>query len=153
MFGPRRSTNFLMAKKTPLALSWKSFSQRSYLCETFGWVNTQIKPEVATSCFVPDTCGVAWSVRLTADSRAAWSGISAFRDISSQHNICGTHHFLFQGCQNKCCFQNKFPKVKFATAVPHWYCWDVSLKWLQNELNTSSENQTLLLILKSLFSL
>ena len=82
MFGPRRSTNFLMAKKTPLALSWKSFSQRSYLCETFGWVNTQIKPEVATSCFVPDTCGVAWGVRLTADSRAAWSGISAFRDIS-----------------------------------------------------------------------
>ena len=73
---------FWWPKKTPLALSWKSFSQRSYLCETFGSVNTQIKPEVATSCFVPDTCGVAWSVRLTADSRAAWSGISAFRDIS-----------------------------------------------------------------------
>ena len=61
MVGSRRSTIFLMAKKkTPLALSWKSFSQRSYEgCESFGSVNTH-------------KCNLKWQLVVLCQTSVGW---------------------------------------------------------------------------------
>ena len=93
MFDSRRSTNFLMAKKNSVSPFVKIIFATIIWRLRKLWFSqhTQMQPEVATSCFVPDKCGVAWGVRLTADSLAAWSGISAFRDrpilFSSQWSL------------------------------------------------------------------
>ena len=80
MFGWRWSTNFLMAKKNSVSSFVKIIFATIIWRLRKLWFSqhTQMQPEVATRCFVPDKCGVAWGVRLPADSLAAWCGISYF---------------------------------------------------------------------------
>ena len=64
MFGWRWSTNFLMAKKNSVSSFVKIFFATIIWRLRKIWFSqhTQMQPEVATSCFVPDKCGVAWGV-------------------------------------------------------------------------------------------
>ena len=64
MFGWRWSTNFLMAKKNSVSSFVKIIFATIIWRLRKIWFSqhTQMQPEVATRCFVPDKCGVAWGV-------------------------------------------------------------------------------------------